>query len=294
MSQLKTDWVRIATEGNTFRNVPIERQWLVDIAETYNVETYSARIWPEHRRWYGAWGDVLEVKTEENDEEKLVLYGRLSPNAQLVQANEQDQKVFTSIEVDPDFAKSGKAYLTGLGVTDEPASLGTERLKFATKERFDTHQYGAPEQLVISYAADKSDEEPKQGKQLYSLLKKFFTSNSPDLASDTSEEEPMNKEQFALLTGQLESFGARIGDIETQIKAFSTVTPAEEELAPGATVTTETTNAEITKQFGTLNELITGLTNKVEGMETKFTALSAEGDGQEPDPAGLGDSISFI
>jgi hypothetical protein len=139
MSQLITDWLRIATEGNTFQNVPIERQWVIDIAETYNSKTYGARIWPEHRRWYGAWGDVEQVKAEEIDG-KMCLFAKIKPNSQLITANENDQKVYTSIELDPNFAGSGKAYLTGLGVTDEPASLGTERLKFSTKERFETHK----------------------------------------------------------------------------------------------------------------------------------------------------------
>ncbi|MFT5788028.1 MAG: hypothetical protein ACI8SJ_000123 [Shewanella sp.] len=302
MSQLKTDWVRIATEGQTFRNVPIERQWLVDIAETYTVETYGARIWPDHRRWYGAWGDVLEVKTEEQDG-KLRLFAKLKPNTQLISANEQDQKVFTSIELDPNFAQSGKAYLTGLGVTDEPASLGTDRLKFSTKERFDTHQYGAPEQLVISYSDvehAESDEQPKQEKHLYSILKNFFKSHSPELAPEPSEEEPMNKEQFEALMGQFTTFGTRLEGLESKVEAFGKKPEGEQEggdkgkpegeqntgKPEGATITTE--------QFSTLNESLMGLVAKFEGMETKFNALSQETGGQEPDPAGAGESFTVV
>ena len=305
MSQLKTDWVRIATEGQTFRNVPIERQWLVDIAETYDPKNYGARIWPDHRRWYGAWGDVLEVKTEEQDG-KLRLFAKLKPNTQLVSANEQDQKVYTSIELDPNFAQSGKAYLTGLGVTDEPASLGTDRLKFSTKERFDTHQYGAPEQLVIGYPDvehAESDEQPKQEKHLYSILKNFFKSNSPDLAPEPSEEEPMNKEQFEALMGQFTAFGTRLDGLESKAKAFGKKPEGDKggddtgkpEGDKGGDDKGKPEGGAITaEQFGTLNESLTGLVAKFESMETKFNALSQETGNQEPDPAGKGESFTVV
>ncbi|MGS0691192.1 GPO family capsid scaffolding protein [Shewanella sp. 30m-9] len=298
MSQLKTDWVRIATEGATFRNVPIERQWLVDIAESYDPKTYGARIWPDHRRWYGAWGDVIEVKTEEHDG-KLVLFGKLNPNSQFIMANENDQKVYTSIELDPNFAATGKAYLTGLGVTDEPASLGTDRLKFGAKERFETHQYGAPEQLVISYPAVDSEElnTPENQKAFFSTLGKFFKSLTPHQASSTehvsttSEEEPMNKEQHEALMGQFASIGTRLESLEAKTEAFSTKKPETEEEQAAA----EEQQGGITpEQFSSLNEAITGLTAKVDGMETQFKTLSQETGGQEPDPAGLGESFSVV
>ena len=300
MSQLKTGWVRIATEGQTFRNVPIERQWLVDIAETYQVETYGARIWPDHRRWFGAWGDVLEVKTEEEDG-KLRLFAKLKPNTQLVSANEQDQKVYTSIEVDPNFAQSGKAYLTGLGVTDEPASLGTDRLKFSTKERFETHQYGAPEQLVISIPDvehAESDEQPKQEKHLYSILKSFFKSNSPDLAPETSEEEPMNKEQFQQLTDQLDGLGNKVADLEGKVEAFGKK-PTEEnpEVKPEAKPESEgedKSTGVTGEQFSTLLEKVSGIADKTDKLTNDFAALKQETSNQEPDPAGVGESITVV
>ena len=290
MNQLTTDWVRIATEGQTFRNVPIERQWLVDIAETYEVETYGARIWPDHRRWYGAWGDVLGVKTEEQDG-KLRLFAKLKPNTQLIFANEQDQKVFTSIEVDPNFAQSGKAYLTGLGVTDEPASLGTDRLKFSTKERFDTHQYGAPEQLVISYPTIESEEEPKQEKHLYRILKNFFKSNSPELASVPLEEDPMNAEQFKQISDKLDGLGNKVTDLEGKVETFSTK-PAE--VKPEGKPEPEEATGITGEQFATLLEKVSGIADKTDKLTNDFAALKQETPEQEPDPAGQGESFIVV
>ena len=50
MSQLSTDWLCIATEGDTVDRRELRREWLIDAAETYNPELYAALIWPEHER----------------------------------------------------------------------------------------------------------------------------------------------------------------------------------------------------------------------------------------------------
>lgn len=295
MTQLKTDWLRIATEGQTFRNVPIERQWLVDIAETYQVETYGARIWPDHRRWYGAWGDVLAVKTEEQDG-KLRLFAKLSPNAQLISANEQDQKVFTSIEVDPNFAQSGKAYLTGLGVTDEPASLGTDRLKFSTKERYKTHQYGAPEQLVISYSTDDEiDKEeitsPENQQALFSVLGKFFKSFTTNQAPAPTEEDPMDAAQFKQITDKIDGIGEKVTELEGKVESFSKkpVAAKPEVKQEGE----ESTPLGVTgEQFSTLLEKVSGIADKTDKLTNDFAALKLEVPGQEPNSAGLNEPES--
>lgn len=133
---------RVAVEGNTCDRRVIERSWLLDAAATYNRETYAARVWMEHIRAaspesaFGAYGDVLALKTdmvEIGGERKLALFAQIQPTSALVALNKKQQKLFTSIEIEPDFASTGRAYLTGLAVTDSPASLGTELLTFAAK-----------------------------------------------------------------------------------------------------------------------------------------------------------------
>jgi len=48
----------------------------------------------------------------------------------LLALNEKRIKVFTSMELVINFAQTGKAYLTGLALTDDPASLGVSMLQF--------------------------------------------------------------------------------------------------------------------------------------------------------------------
>ena len=140
----KSKFFRVALEGATTDGRVIDRKWLEEIAQTYNREKYGARIFIEHIRGlnplsdYGfrAMGDVLAVKTEEveiDGQKRLALFAQIEPTDEMVGLVKKGQKIYSSIEVNPDFAGSGKAYLMGLGITDSPASLGTDILSFAAQ-----------------------------------------------------------------------------------------------------------------------------------------------------------------
>ncbi|WP_019833754.1 GPO family capsid scaffolding protein [Sphingomonas sp. PR090111-T3T-6A] len=142
----KTKSFRVAVEGDTVDGRKIDRKWLTDIAATYNRVTYGARVNKEHivgvtgTEPFKAYGDVLSVSTEEVELDlggkkvkKLALNAEIEATDELVALVEDKQKIYTSIEVAPNFANTGKAYLVGLAVTDIPASLGTEVLSFAVK-----------------------------------------------------------------------------------------------------------------------------------------------------------------
>lgn len=140
--KVRSKFFRVAVEGATTDGRTIERQWLVDAAETYNVNTYGARVWLEHFRSalpdgpFKAYGDVVALKTEEVEiagKKKLALFAQIEPTADLIALNKARQKIYTSIEIRPKFADSGRAYLDGIAVTDTPASLGTEMLTFSAQ-----------------------------------------------------------------------------------------------------------------------------------------------------------------
>lgn len=138
----RSKFFRVAVEGATTDGRQIERQWLVDAAETYSQNTYGARVWIEHMRSllpdspFRAYGDVVALKTEEVEiagAKKLALFAQIEPTADLVSMNKARQKMYTSIEIRPKFADTGRAYLDGIAVTDTPASLGTEMLTFSAQ-----------------------------------------------------------------------------------------------------------------------------------------------------------------
>lgn len=136
----KTKFFRIALEGATTDGRNIEREWLEQMAANYDpVNVYGARINLEHFRGvvpdgpFKAYGDVLALETREESDGKLGLYAQIKPTADLVAMTKAGQKIYTSCEINPSFADTGEAYLVGLAVTDNPASLGTEILAFSAK-----------------------------------------------------------------------------------------------------------------------------------------------------------------
>ena len=128
--------LRVAKEGQTVDGRQLTRQEIIDMASTYKPDHYAARINVEHLIGYSpeppfnAYGDVLKVEMEIVDG-AAYLYNTISCLPNLVDMNKKGQKIYPSIEFYRDFAGSGKAYQTGLGFTDNPASLGTEPLKLS-------------------------------------------------------------------------------------------------------------------------------------------------------------------
>ncbi|WP_197325205.1 GPO family capsid scaffolding protein, partial [Ralstonia solanacearum] len=135
-----TKFFRIATEGATSDGRVIDRETLVEMADNYDPKVYAARINLEHIRGYDpagpfkAYGDVTALKAEEQDG-KIGLLAQIDPTDDLVAMTKARQKVFSSMEVQPEFADTGEAYLVGLAVTDNPASLGCEVLQFSAKAK---------------------------------------------------------------------------------------------------------------------------------------------------------------
>lgn len=138
----KTKSFRVAVEGATTDGRNIARDWITQMAKNYNPTIYGARVNLEHYRGidpaglFKAYGDVVALEAREESGEfagKLGLYAQIQPTDDLVSLTKASQKIYTSIEVDPSFADTKQAYLVGLAITDNPASLGTSVLSFAAQ-----------------------------------------------------------------------------------------------------------------------------------------------------------------
>lgn len=135
----RTKFFRVATEGATTDGRAIAREWIDQMAAGYDPAKYQARVNMEHiRGWSGegpfkAYGDVVALEARDVEDGKRALYAEIDPTDDLVALTKARQKIFTSIEVQNNFAGTGQAYLVGLAITDSPASLGLEVLSFAAQ-----------------------------------------------------------------------------------------------------------------------------------------------------------------
>ena len=235
---MPSKFFRVATEGATTDGREIQRSWIEQMAKNFNREKYGARVWLEHMRGmlpesaFAALGDVLAVEARPVEDGKLALFAQIEALPALVAMNKAKQKIYTSIEVDPNFAKSGEAYLTGLAVTDSPASLGTEVLKFAAGNPDASPFKGKKHSEGALFSAAVETELGLEGdaESIASTLITKFSDMLKNLSGITAPK-PTPETSDAFATKTLEVLGAADAAIQQQAKELATEKAAREKLA---------------------------------------------------------------
>ncbi|EOE5507783.1 GPO family capsid scaffolding protein [Cronobacter sakazakii] len=164
MAKKVSKFFRIGVEGDTCDGRVISADDIQEMAASFDPRVYGCRINLEHLRGilpdgvFNRYGDVVELKAEKIDDDstlngKWALFAKIAPLDNLVDMVGKGQKVYTSMEIQPNFANSGKCYLVGLAVTDDPASLGTEYLEFCrTAKSNPLNRFKASPENLISAA----------------------------------------------------------------------------------------------------------------------------------------------
>lgn len=250
MAKLVTDWVKVAESGKTIDGRVIEASWLRDAAELYSKDVYTALITLEHYspEWAGNYGTVEALKAEEANE-KTSLYAKLCPSDELRYINKKGQKLFTSIKLHPDFQTTGRAYVIQVGVTDTPASIGTQQLEFRAQ---------AGEQIVPGVELTAFNSVPDEQSLLEKLKALVFSAPNPKDSEDGDE--PMKPEELKACIAEAltEGFSA----LEEKLKPAHSAVAESEAPAPEAAepvsveqfATLQTELADIKTQFAELNE----------------------------------------
>lgn len=238
----KSKWFRIAVAGDTTDGREIQPEWIVQMAQNYDPNTYGARINIEHFRSvfpdgvFGAYGDVIALKTEKvtiNGEEKDALFAQIEPTQSLIELNKKKQKVYTSIEIDENFAGKGSAYLIGLAVTDSPASLGTEYLQFAATAKSNplASKKQRPENLFTAAVETEFEFEEVKTQQSYSagLVQKVKDLFSKQQKSEQKSAESFSEQEQAIVEIATETAnqGQTVSKLEND---FNTLNTAHEQL----------------------------------------------------------------
>ncbi|EFQ7643999.1 phage virion morphogenesis protein [Escherichia coli] len=213
---VKAKRFRIGVEGATTDGREIQREWLEQMAASYNPAVYTALINLEHIKSYlpdstfNRYGKVTALFAEEITEGplagKMALYADVEPTESLVELVKKGQKLFTSMEVSPKFADTGKAYLVGLAATDDPASLGTEMLTFsasaahnplANRKQNPANLFTAAEETVIELEEIQEDK-PSLFARVTALFTKKEQSDDARF-SDVHKKGRIKRQMFAKL-----------------------------------------------------------------------------------------------
>lgn len=241
MAAIKAKRFRIAVEGATTDGRVISRDWISQMAKNYDPAMYGARVNMEHIKGYTPdspfrrYGDVTALTAEEITDGplkgKLALYGDINPTPELVELTKARQKIYTSVEINTKFADTGEAYLIGIAVTDDPASLGTEILSFsatakanplASRKQDKDNLFTAAEETVIEF-----EEVAEPSPSLLTRITAMFTGQkkaSGEQFADVSaavtavaEQVQLNAEsQSQELSALEQSVAARLEAIEQQ------------------------------------------------------------------------------
>ncbi len=240
----QSKWFVVATEGATTDGRTINRTWIEQMAANYDPKKYGARVNLEHIKWRYMWnddphskcyGDVVGLKTEENAEGKLQLLAQIDPTDDLIKLNKDRQKIYTSIECDPNFADTGEAYLVGLAVTDNPASLGTEMLAFSAgasanplnnrKEKAE-NLFTAAIETELDFEGWNGDEHQSVFAKIKALFAKKEKSDDERFSDQSSAIELLAEQQKEIL----EKLTALHGDLENQQAEIEEMKAGNEEI----------------------------------------------------------------
>lgn len=224
MPALITKFVKVAQSGPTVDGRNIDPQWLRDMAETYDPAVYRAKIWPDHLRFGNNYGSVVALKVEEADG-VVSLYASLAVNAQYLWDNQYDQRLSFSIEHLENFAGSGKSYLGGLGVTDSPASLGTDELKFSRRASCGGQSasiFAGQPVDASCFSADPASDTAEAPGWFTTFFKKFLP----------CEEPPMDQKQFDAMNKRIEGLEGQLGEIKSLVEGKFAAAGAEGEPNP--------------------------------------------------------------
>ena len=258
MTYKKTDWRVIGVSGETADGRTILAKELQEMADQYDPEIYGARINLEHMNFLfpdfaGGYGDVVELKAEPwaKDETKTALLAKLNITDSLQKLWDSGQKIYTSMEITPRFADTNKAYLTGLAITDTPASLGTTANYTAAKTK-------AEEKIFTAYRQTETQE--------------IAMTQPQDSNQAENQAKPLTEEHAESIFSSL--FAKYFGKKEPEKPETPAINPEQ----PSEPKDGQQIKQDGKDGFSKAAQLIEKLDEKIEAQQTEYNALRAEFD----------------
>lgn len=246
---------RVMTSGVTVDGRKVTREQIHAMAASYNPSLYGARVNIEHylSPFPGsdvcAMGDVAALSAEDISEGPLAgeasLFAEIEPTARMKAMTDDGKKIFSSVEIHPQFPTTNGPYLVGLAMTDTPASLGTDKLKFAAEKRGEVMRFSA------------ADAETTM----------FTNAFEAELVQADQERSTSGSEWFSRVMGILGK-GKKTDD-----ERFSQVHQAVEVVAQS--------QADLSDQFGSAEQTAASNKQAIEKLTTDLAALQQKVEGTD-------------
>lgn len=188
------------------------------------------------------------LRAEKNNEDGVDLFAKLKPNDYYIQMNDAGQRLFTSMELFPNFRNTGEFYLRGLGATDNPASVATDEMVFSdscVKEK----------ETLVSQYTENTTHDFDDDEQAPRWFEKYFNKNS---------EADMSKADIQKLQSQLK-------ELTDKVAKFTTVEKTEDE---------DNDKTEV-KDFSGLSESVTALAERFTELENAVKGKKEGSDSEE-------------
>lgn len=242
---IRTGFVKVAQSGKTMDGREIKPEWLIEAANNYSKDIYTANIYPEHWEWAHNYGTVEALQYSEDEDGVVSLYADMAPNAFWQSDARFGQRLFTSIAVMPNFAETGEHYLYSMAATNNPASLGVEQLQFSKKtpqalflEAVEAEEMPKPKANLFSlFNRNKSretDMPPKTNPELDDLKQQYaaLAQKVSELESDAADDNKEDDKQFSALQGEHDELKQKYSTLEDENKTLKQqLADAEKELA---------------------------------------------------------------
>ncbi|RDH41206.1 GPO family capsid scaffolding protein [Zooshikella ganghwensis] len=213
-----------------------------------------------------------------------MLYAKIRPNKQLYALNQEQQKLFFSGEILPNFTNTDKPYLLGLAITDQPASVGTSQLHFSSRRQNPHSFFSHPQPIHYDDIANSE-------KTWFSTM---FGRNKP--APEQAQGNPMDDKQFNQLLESQNKNAEAINQLTAVMEKFSTAaaegddkTAGEGDPSTPPTPPAETTppveaSGVSTEEFNSLKQSLTQLENVIKQFSMEGTYIPEnEGPAEEHD-----------
>lgn len=260
---------RVAREGQTVDGRELTGQEIQQMGASYSLEKYGARINLEHfSGWspeppFNAYGDIIKVEAVEEDG-KWSLYNTISALPNFVAMNKNGQKIYPSIEFYRNFAGTGIAYQVGLGMTDQPASLGTEPIKFSANQFALRTQPNSEIYMSLTTPTEQNNPVPNDQKGFLEQLKSMISLSQPKPAAQPDDF------QTTVTQGLVTALNG-IKDLNEKFKTLSS-TPAAATPPVNPPVSAPVTQN--TEQQEAFNQALSPILQSIQSLQTQLTQLS--------------------